>query len=162
MIVQIVPLSAAPNGLSETGSKLRAKTSVPPFFGFPAARAAPATAPAAGSARPSAAARRRNSRRPRRPSASIVVSWSIVSINGSFRLSVHRSSVPAEQIAAVDHELRPVHVRGEVGGEEDDGAGDLVRLRPAPERHAARGARPLGLDVDPFGGAGGDVLAGPL
>ena len=33
MIVQIVPLSAAPNGPSVTGSKLRANLSTPPRFG---------------------------------------------------------------------------------------------------------------------------------
>src|SRR4051794_2695847 len=134
MIVQIVPLSAAPNGLSETGSKLRAKVRVPPFFGVPAARAPPASAPAAGSARARATARCRNSRRPMRPSASIVVSWSIVSILGSFPCWLAQpNSVPPEQIAAVDDDLRAVHVRGEIRRQEQDDARDLVGLGPAPE-----------------------------
>ena len=53
MIVQIVPLSAAPNGPSVTGSKLRANLSTPPRLGVApidasAVRAAPGREQRAG------------------------------------------------------------------------------------------------------------------
>ena len=79
MIVQIVPLSAAPNGPSVTGSKLRANLSTPPRFGVAAVAAAAApvarpqaesSAPAAGTESPSASALRTKVRRSTCPSSS--------------------------------------------------------------------------------------------
>ena len=51
MIVQIVPLSAAPNGPSVTGSKLRANLSTPPRFGVAAIDACAAARPQAAKQR---------------------------------------------------------------------------------------------------------------
>src|ERR1700730_3869297 len=80
MIVQIVPLSAAPNGPSVTGSKFRANLSMPPRLGVASTAAAATSAPprphadrstpAAGSEIPSASAFCTNRRRSSLPSTS--------------------------------------------------------------------------------------------
>src|SRR5581483_1474527 len=66
-------------------------------------------------------------------------SWTVDAGDGAFRDVQH----DAERRAAVDDEVRPGHVRGLVGGEEEHRVGDLDGLSEAAERHAlqVRGAR---------------------
>src|SRR6476661_6851687 len=64
----------------------------------------------------------------------------------------------AEQVPAVDDELGAVDVGREIRREEDDRAGDLVRVGPTAHRDAQRSRRPLRLDVDAFRSALLDVL----